>query len=313
MTTEDPNRSTDRDPTEQVEVQRYGPTPPPDAKPEWQAAPAWTSRPAPVSSPPPRRRGIAALPLVAIAVVAGALAGGLSAVAVSNMVEPPSTATDDVASSSDANNVSDVRIDESSAIIEAVGKVTPAVVTIRASGGLLGSANGTGSGFIYDADGWIVTNRHVVAEASELVVVLNDGRQFTGEVYGIDTLTDLAIVKIDATGLPVAPIGSSGRSQARPARDRHRQPARLREHGDHRCRLRPRSPDPGLRCAADQQRAAEQPDPDRCSHQPRQLGRSARQQRRPGDRRQHRGQRRRAGGRILDPDRRRQADHAAGP
>ena len=125
------------------------------------------------------------------------------------MVKPPSTATGDVASSPDANNVSDVRIEESSAVIEAVNKVTPAVVTIRASGGLLGSANGTGSGFIYDADGWIVTNRHVVADASELVVVLNDGRQFPGEVYGIDTLTDLAIVKIDATGLPVAPIGSS--------------------------------------------------------------------------------------------------------
>ena len=209
MTTEDPNRSTDRDPTEQVEVQRYGPTPTPDAIPEWQAAPAWTSRPAPASSPTPPRRGIATLPLVAIAVVAGALAGGLSAVAVSNMVEPPSAATDDVASSPDTSNVSDVRIDESSAVITAVNKVTPAVVTIRASGGLLGSANGTGSGFIYDADGWIVTNRHVVADASELVVVLNDGRQFTGEVYGIDTLTDLAIVKIDATDLPVAPIGRS--------------------------------------------------------------------------------------------------------
>src|SRR6187431_1381213 len=209
MTTEDPNRSTDRDPTEEVEVQRYGPTPPPETKPEWQAAPAWTSRPAPASSPTPPRRGIAALPLIAIAVVAGAPAGGLSAVAVSNMVEAPSAATGDVASSPDTSNVSDVRIDESSAVITAVNKVTPAVVTIRASGGLLGSANGTGSGFIYDADGWIETNRHVVAEASELVVVLNDGRQFTGEVYGIDTLTDLAIVKIDATDLPVAPIGRS--------------------------------------------------------------------------------------------------------
>jgi serine protease Do len=208
MTTEDPNRSTDRDPTEQVEVQRYGPTPPPDAQPAWQAAPAWTSRAAHVSSPPPRR-GMAALPIVAIAVVAGVLSGALSAVAVSNMVQPPSTASGDVASSPDTSNVSDVRIEESSAVIDAVDKVTPAVVTIRASGGLLGSASGTGSGFIYDSDGWIVTNRHVVAEASELQVVLNDGRQFAGEVYGIDTLTDLAIVKIDATGLPVAPIGSS--------------------------------------------------------------------------------------------------------
>jgi S1-C subfamily serine protease len=162
-----------------------------------------------VNSPPSPRRGIAALPLVAIAVVAGVLSGALSAVAVSNMVQPQAAATGDVTSSSDTSNVSDVRIEESSAVIDAVDKVTPAVVTIRTTGGLLGAASGTGSGFVYDSDGWIVTNRHVVADASELLVVLNDGRQFPGEVYGIDTLTDLAIVKIDATGLPVAPIGSS--------------------------------------------------------------------------------------------------------
>ena len=105
--------------------------------------------------------------------------------------------------------MSDVRIDESSAVIEAVDKVTPAVVTIQSSGGLLGGASGTGSGFIYDPNGWILTNRHVVEDASELLVVLDDGRQFPGEVYGIDTLTDLAIVKIDASDLPFAPIGTS--------------------------------------------------------------------------------------------------------
>jgi serine protease Do len=210
MTTNDPNRSSDRDPTERVEVQRYGPTPPPEAGHGWQAAPAWTSRRVDVTAAPPPRRGLGAVPIVAIAVVAGILSGGLSAVAVSNMVKAPATTTGDVTSSPDADNVSDVRIEESSAVIEAVNKVTPAVVTIQtAGGGLLGAASGTGSGFIYNADGWILTNRHVVEDASELQVVLNDGRQFPGEVYGIDTLTDLAIVKIDATGLPVAPIGTS--------------------------------------------------------------------------------------------------------
>ena len=153
---------------------------------------------------------MAALPLIAIAIVAGVISGALSAVAVSNMTERPVDTTGDAASSPVANNVSDVRIDESSAVIEAVDKVTPAVVTIRSSGGgLLNAATGTGSGFIYDPDGWILTNKHVVEDASELLVVLNDGRQFAGEVYGIDSLTDLAIVRIDATDLPVAPIGSS--------------------------------------------------------------------------------------------------------
>jgi S1-C subfamily serine protease len=71
-----------------------------------------------------------------------------------------------------------------------------------------------GSGVIYDASGWILTNRHVVrtadgAVASELSVELKDGREFTGTVYGIDTLTDLAIVKVDGIALPAAPIGQS--------------------------------------------------------------------------------------------------------
>ena len=213
MTTNDPNKMSDPDrhPTEPVEVQRYGPTPPRDTRAtSWQAAPAWTSRQAPVPTAPPPRRGLTAMPIIAIAVVAGIVSGALSAFAVANMLREPAAPTGQVAATPDADNVSDVRIDESSAVIEAVDEVTPAVVTIQSQGGgLLGVASGTGSGFIYAADGWIVTNRHVVEDAAELLVVLNDGRQFPGEVYGLDTLTDLAIVKIDATDLPTASIGSS--------------------------------------------------------------------------------------------------------
>jgi serine protease Do len=144
-------------------------------------------------------------------VVAGILSGGLSAVAVANLVrEPASVPTGSGTETPGTDNVSDVRIDESSAVIAAVEQVTPAVVTITASGGgLLGTAEGTGSGVIFDPNGWILTNRHVVEDATELVVVLNDGREFPGTVYGVDTLTDLAIVKLDATDLPAAPIGSS--------------------------------------------------------------------------------------------------------
>jgi serine protease Do len=69
--------------------------------------------------------------------------------------------------------------------------------------------SGIGSGFIFDSHGWILTNKHVVSGADQISVQLNDSRVFTGRVYGIDTLTDLAILKIDATGLPVAPLGSS--------------------------------------------------------------------------------------------------------
>ena len=107
-----------------------------------------------------------------------------------------------------------VTIDESSAVIAAAEKVGPAVVKISVQGASTDPFGampneGVGSGLIYDAEGWIVTNRHVVADAESLTVELKDGRRFEGRVYGIDTLTDLAIVKVDETGLPVAPIGSS--------------------------------------------------------------------------------------------------------
>jgi S1-C subfamily serine protease len=112
-----------------------------------------------------------------------------------------------------------ITIDESSAIIDAAAKVNPAVVRISVEGTVTSPfgevpESGVGSGVIYDADGWILTNRHVVRSstgqiASKLVVELLDGRRFDGEVYGIDTLTDLAIVKVDATDLPTAAVGDS--------------------------------------------------------------------------------------------------------
>jgi serine protease Do len=210
--THDPNRSTDRDPTQPVEVQRYGAAAPRDPGPaSWQAAGAWSSRPVHAATAPPPRRRPAAFPVIVMAVVAGILSGAFSAVAVANLMrEPASVPAGSNTETPGADNVSDVRIDESSAVIAAVEQVTPAVVTITASGGgFLGTASGTGSGVIFDPNGWVLTNRHVVEDATELVVVLNDGREFPGSVYGIDTLTDLAIVKLDATDLPAAPVGSS--------------------------------------------------------------------------------------------------------
>jgi serine protease Do len=212
--THDPNRPIDRDPTEPVEVQHYGP---PQADREaqrasWQAAPAWsTARPSAPDRAVPRR-GLGAAPIVAIAVVAGILSGALSAVAVTNLVGDDSGQPGGVATETpgDADPVSEVRIEESNAVIEAVAEVAPAVVLIQTrTGGVFGGADGTGSGVIYDSDGWILTNRHVVEDAESMIVELNDGRTFEATLYGIDTLTDLAIIKVDASELPVAPIGSS--------------------------------------------------------------------------------------------------------
>ncbi len=92
--------------------------------------------------------------------------------------------------------------------------VSPAVVTITATTGegtdpFALPPTGIGSGVIYDAAGWILTNRHVVSDATSVRVRLADGREVAGRVYGVDTLTDLAIVKIDGTDLPVAQLGDS--------------------------------------------------------------------------------------------------------
>jgi Do/DeqQ family serine protease len=69
---------------------------------------------------------------------------------------------------------------------------------------------GLGSGFIIDKSGLVLTNAHVVDKADKVTVRLKDGRTFEGKVQGIDEVTDLAVVKINAgNDLPVAPLGSS--------------------------------------------------------------------------------------------------------
>ncbi|MEH2294855.1 HhoA/HhoB/HtrA family serine endopeptidase [Nostoc sp.] len=73
---------------------------------------------------------------------------------------------------------------------------------------------GLGSGFIIDKSGLVLTNAHVVDKADKVTVRLKDGRTFEGKVQGIDEVTDLAVVKINAgNDLPVAPLGSSSNVQ----------------------------------------------------------------------------------------------------
>jgi len=112
-------------------------------------------------------------------------------------------------------------------IVDAVDKVGPAVVridtvkrVINPIGGLFGGSpsirqqQGQGSGFITRSDGVIITNAHVVEGTNEVSITLPDGRNFNGKVLGSDPLTDIAVVKVVATGLPVAPLGDS--SKVRP-------------------------------------------------------------------------------------------------
>ena len=101
------------------------------------------------------------------------------------------------------------------AISEVVAKVKPAVVAINVEIVSYDIFNqptkieGAGSGWIIDEAGYIVTNNHVVSGADSVIVTLEDGSKFSAQEVRTDSLTDLAVIKIDAHNLPVLNIGDS--------------------------------------------------------------------------------------------------------
>ncbi|MFN2564486.1 MAG: trypsin-like peptidase domain-containing protein [Gemmatimonadaceae bacterium] len=121
-----------------------------------------------------------------------------------------------------ATRVSDSR---RTAITTAVARVAPAVVTVQTEsvervptdfidqffGGRPSerSRSGLGTGFVIRGDGVIVTNAHVIAGASRIVVMTRDGRTYPARLLGADETNDIAVLKVDARGLPVAPLGNS--------------------------------------------------------------------------------------------------------
>src|SRR5881409_2593277 len=68
---------------------------------------------------------------------------------------------------------------------------------------------GYGSGFVISPDGVVITNQHVTQGAEQIVITTRDGRDFPAKLLGEDPLTDIAVLKVDATGLPTAPLGKS--------------------------------------------------------------------------------------------------------
>ena len=95
------------------------------------------------------------------------------------------------------------RLPDEEIIIQVARAITPAVVSV------VQTNVGSGSGVIIRADGVILTNAHVVGDASTVEVGLADGRRVAGQVLARDPRVDVAVVRVDLTGLPTAPLGNS--------------------------------------------------------------------------------------------------------
>ncbi len=156
--------------------------------------------------------------LLAAAIGASVISASVASLATVALVRPaaeaaPIGATGNTPASAKGQTV--VQLSNSDAIVQVAAKVSPAVVTItsQAAAGAVSPfsvpSTGVGSGFIYDASGLILTNYHVVEGAGALTVTLQDGRELSGRVAANDPQHDLAVVRIEATGLPTVAIGSS--------------------------------------------------------------------------------------------------------
>jgi serine protease Do len=150
--------------------------------------------------------------IAAVSLLSATLAsGGTYALVVSGIGASPTTSPSATANADPASTSTKV---ETVDLVDIVAAAKPTVVTITADGvASRGPFNvpttGVGSGIIVTSDGYILTNRHVVANANALTVTLGDGREFDAEVVRIADDNDLALIKIEATGLTAATIGNS--------------------------------------------------------------------------------------------------------
>ena len=154
-------------------------------------------RPPTLPPPPPkRRRGRSLLMLLLVALVAAAVAypAGRRSVETQQtaQIEPETQQADDAPAALDAP----------SPVPEIAETVLPSVAQVE-------TGQGSGSAVIYRADGYLVTNAHVVANASQVDVILADGQRRNAEVVGAAPSSDLAVLSIDETNLPAATFADS--------------------------------------------------------------------------------------------------------
>ena len=156
------------------------------------------------------RGGMVALAVGGVALtalIAGSIGGAVGFTAA--RVSQPSAATT-VAGAPIGSTLEPISPPANGSIAAVAAAVMPSVVQINVSGN---GGGGTGSGFVIREDGYILTNNHVTANGNDISVVFSDGTKVNGTLVGSNPGYDLAVVKVDKTGLPAVTLGNSGELQ----------------------------------------------------------------------------------------------------
>jgi len=143
-------------------------------------------------------------------ILIAALSGGITAQYLINKDKVPKDITGNISSSSLGNN--NIKGIYSNSISQVSEKVAPAVVGIsNKEEGLWDTPEGSGSGIIFKSDGYIITNYHTVEDATEIKVKLSNDKVLQATVVGTDAISDLAVIKVEATNLPIATFADSSK------------------------------------------------------------------------------------------------------
>ncbi len=172
-----------------------------------------------ISSRPKRDRwltGVLATSLVSATLASAATVGVLVGTGIVPDGSIATSAAVVTSSSATSETPAPVTISASDAAVAVAEMASPAVVTITAesagaggSGPLAMPSTGVGSGFVFDASGLILTNHHVIEGSGSITVVFEDGSELPGTLVADDAERDLAVVKVEATGLPTIAIGDA--------------------------------------------------------------------------------------------------------
>ena len=147
-----------------------------------------------------KKRNLPTASIVVLALVAGLLGGILGGDATKGLIL---SGVNLVSSTSTIQRSPD-------SVAGIAGRVLPSVVSIET---MSKDGGGSGSGFVIDTNGYLLTNNHVVADALTIRVILNDGREYAAKILGRDESYDLAVLKIKTTGLKALQFGDSSKVQ----------------------------------------------------------------------------------------------------